>query len=131
MKTMRETSWRTLMLMTTVLILVIIFEATVRPYKPQGPLIGPAMGASRKADPNQAQEISETRSLASASPNEPARTEPEPVRTVAEAHPVWLNDNLGDLKGTIWASPLESDDPEESPSSESEDPNEISPPVQK
>ena len=43
-KTIKETSWRTLMLMTTVLILVIIFESTVRPYKPKTPLIGPAMG---------------------------------------------------------------------------------------
>jgi hypothetical protein len=126
---MKETSWRTLMLMTTVLVLVVIFEGTVRPYKPKTPLIGPAMGGYAPADCNKVQEGSQTRSIASGVPDKPARSEPEPVMTAAEARPVWLNDKLQDSSETGWSSPLESDDPDESSSSEPGDPNEASPAV--
>jgi hypothetical protein len=129
MKTMKETSWRTLMLMTTVLILVIVFEGTVRPYKPKTPLIGPAMGGYPPADPNKMQEGSPTRSIASGVPDKPAPSEPEPVMTVAEARPVWLNDNLGDLNEMGWTSRSKSDDPDESSPPESDDPNRPMPPV--
>jgi hypothetical protein len=127
---MKETSWRTLMLMTTVLILVIIFEATVRPAKPKTPLIGPNMGGSRPVDCNRVQDKSSPNpELSLEDPNaKPAPIEPEPVQTVTEVRPAWLNDNLGNLNGTNWSSSLDSDDPNES-SSEPEDPNEVSPPV--
>ena len=108
---MRETSWRTLMLMTTVLILVVIFEGTVRPRKPRTPLIGPAMAAGQPQDCNKPQD-------------KPALRQPEPVMTVEEDRPVWLNDNLGDLSKMGWISPDESKDSEDS-----EDPSESVPPV--
>ena len=124
---MKETSWRTLMLMTTVLILVVIFEATARPYKPKTPLIGPNMGGDLRADCNGLPEDSPTPASASEDPNKPAPSQPTPVVAVTEERPVWLNDNLGDLNGTSWAS----DDDSDESSSESDDPNESSPPVPK
>jgi len=131
MKTMKETSWRTLMLMTTVLILVIIFESTVRPYKPKTPLIGPAMGGSLPADCNQLQDKSSSNpELSLEDPNlKPAPSEPEPVMTATEIRPAWLNDNLGDLNERGWTSRVESDDPDESSPPESDDPNHPMPPV--
>ena len=127
MKTLKETSWRTLMLMTTVLILVIIFESTVRPYKPKTPLIGPAMGGYPPADCNLAQDDSQTRSIPSGAPDTPAPS--EPVLTVAEARPVWLNDDREDLDRRGWISRSESDDPDESSPPESDDPNHPMPSV--
>jgi len=130
---MRETSWRTLMLMTTVLILVVIFQGTVRPYKPKTPLIGPAMGGPlQPTDPNQVPEGLQTRPSASEAPDEPAPVEPEPVIAVPDARPVWLNENLGDLHGTVWSAPLEPEDSDEIDQSsrpESADPNQSSSPV--
>jgi hypothetical protein len=123
---MKETSWRTLMLMTTVLILIVIFQGTVRPCKPKTPLIGPTMGGRAPADCNTVQGGAPTQSTASADPNTSAPPEPEPVTAVAEAHPAWLNDNLGNLNGTVWAAPLESDDSDGSWSSEPDDPNKVS-----
>jgi hypothetical protein len=123
---MKETSWRTLMLMTTVFILIVIFQGTVRPYKPKTPLIGPAMGGSAPADCNKVPEGTQTQSTASAVSENPTPVGTEPVTAVAEAHPAWLNDNLGNLNGTVWAAPLESDDSDDSWSSEPDDPNKVS-----
>ena len=111
MKTMRETSWRTLMLMTTVLILVIIFEGTVRPRKPKTPLIGPTMGAPRATDPNQAQRSSPTGLVASEVVDQPIPSRPQPVVQVVPARLTWINNELVDLTKMGWASPDESDDP--------------------
>jgi len=111
MKAMREISWRTLMLMTTVLILVIVFQATVRPYKPQGPLIGPAMGAPRRADPNLVPQRPPTEHVASVVPDKPIPSQPQPVVRAAPARLTWINNELVDLTKMGWASPDKSDDP--------------------
>jgi len=107
---MRETSWRTLMLMTTLFAVVLIFQGTVRTMPPKAPLIGPAMGGSAPQDCNKPQDAA-------------AVSQPQPVAVVAQtppqAPPAWLNDNLGDLNETSWASPDDSED--------SEDPNKVMP----
>jgi len=100
------------MLMTTVLILVIIFQGTVRPYKPKTPLIGPAMGGTLPpTDPNQVPEGPQTQPSASEVPDKPVPSEPEPVVQVAPARLAWINNELVDLSKMGWASPDESDDP--------------------
>ena len=108
---MKETSWRTLMLMTTVLILVIIFEATARPYKPKTPLIGPAMGAPQQPDPNLVPESPQEELVASEVPDQPAPSQPQPVVEAAPARLTWINNELVDLTKMGWASPDESSDP--------------------
>ncbi len=116
-KTMRETSWRTLMLLTTLFIVFVIFQGTVRTPKLPVAKAQPPLIAHPQEDPNQPQD-------------KPAPSEPEPViATFAETRPVWLHDNLGDLNGTGWSSESETDDPDESPQ-ESEDPNQAAAPVE-
>ncbi len=104
---MKATSWRTLMLMTTLFAVILIFQGTVRTMPPQKPLIGPEMGGSVPQDCNKPQDIA-------------TLSQPKPVTVVAQAsRPVWLNDNLGDLNETDWSSHSESED--------SEDPNKVMP----
>ena len=127
---MKETSWRTLMLLTTLFILVVIFEGTVRPYRPRTPLIGPAMGGGPPADCNKVQDKRLANADVPVGDDRPAPSQPEPVVTVAQTRPAWLNDRLGNLNETRWASLHGSDDPNESTPPESEDPSQSSPPVQ-
>jgi len=103
---MKETSWRTLMLMTTLFAVVLIFQGTVRTMPPKTPLIGPAMGGSVQEDCNTPQDTA-------------ALSQPKPVMVVAQAPPAWLNDNLGNLNETGWSSPSESE--------ASDDPNKVMP----
>jgi hypothetical protein len=105
---MKETSWRTLMLMTTLFAVVLIFQGTVRTMPPKTPLIGPDMGGDLPIDCNKPQD-------------KPALGRPKPATVAAAAPPAWLNDNLGDLNETGWFSSSDSED--------AEDPNEASPPV--
>jgi hypothetical protein len=122
-KKMNETSWRTLMLMTTLFVVFVIFQGTVRtpklpvakakakppvavhPSREPGPLQGEPNQPSE--EPNQLQD-------------QPPRIQPKPVTTFAETRPVWLHDNLGDLNQTDLSSMSDSDDPNESSASEPE-----------
>ena len=103
---MRETSWRTLMLMTTLFAVVLIFQGTVRTMPPKKPLIGPEVAGSVPQDCNQPQDTA-------------ALSQPKPVMVVAQAPPAWLNDNLGDLNAADWSDSSESED--------SGDPNKVIP----
>jgi hypothetical protein len=115
-KKMNETSWRTLMLMTTLFIVFVIFQGTVRTPKLPVAKAQPPVAAHAPAEPNQLQQ----------DPNQPEEQaphiQPQPVTTFVESRPVWLHDNLGDLSGTDWSS---ESDPEES-----EDPNRPAGPVE-
>ncbi len=114
---MNETSWRTLMLMTTLFIVFVIFQGTVRTPKlpvakakayPPVAVHSAKEPAQPQGEPNQpAQE-----------PNQPPRLEPKPVPTFAESRPVWLHDNLGDLSQVDLSSLSDSDDPNEPSESE-------------
>jgi len=95
---MRETSWRTLMLLTTLLVVFVIFQGTVRSLPPQTPLIGPAMGEAAPEDCNKPLD-------------KPALSQPQPVMPVVAARRAWINNELVDLSKMGWASPDESDDP--------------------
>ncbi len=110
---MKETSWRTLMLLTTLFIVFVIFQGTVRTPRLPVAQAQPPLAVRPLEDPNKLQD-------------EPALSRPQPVMTIAETRPVWLNDNLGDLKQLGWSSP---DDPDESSLPESDDPNRPMPPV--
>lgn len=120
-KKMNETSWRTLMLMTTLFIVFVIFQGTVR--TPKLPVAKakakPLVAVHALQEPNQPQE----------DPNQPQEqpplTQPMPVTTFVENRPVWLRDNLGDLNGRDWSSESDMNDPEES-----EDPNQPAAPVE-
>lgn len=88
---MKETSWRTLMLMTAVFILVVIFEGTVRPYRPPTPLIGPAMACP----PADANKLPDRRPpSAEAGVGDPGSALRPSVTTAPVARPVWLNNRL-------------------------------------
>jgi hypothetical protein len=114
-KTMRETSWRTLMLLTTLFIVFVIFQGTVRTPKLPVATAQPSFVVHPPEEPNQPQE-------------KPAPIQPEPViTTFAETRPVWLHDNLGEMNGTDWSSESETED--ESPE-ESGDPNQAAAPVE-
>ncbi len=123
-KKMNETSWRTLMLLTTLFIVFVIFQGTVRtPKLPAAkakakPLIAARTSqkpAQPRDEPNQPQ--GEPNQPAG-EPNQPPRIEPEPVPTFADTRPVWLHDNLGDLNQVDLSSLSDSDDPNESSESE-------------
>ncbi len=117
-KTMRETSWRTLMLLTTLFIVFVIFQGTVRTPRLPAAKAQPPIVAHPQEDPNKVQD-------------KPAPSQPEPViTTFIETRPVWLNDNLGDLNKIDWSSSSESDDADESSPPESEDPNQAAAPVE-
>jgi len=108
---MTETSWRTLMLMTTLFLLVVIFEGTVRPRRPKTPLIGPAMGGAAPADCNKVPDKAPPSAEVCVRDPQPARSQPQPVMPAAAARKVWINNELVDLAKMGWASPDESDDP--------------------
>ncbi len=116
-KKMNETSWRTLMLLTTLFIVFVIFQGMVR--TPKLPV------ARAKANPPVAVRSSKEPAQPQAEPNKPAeepnqppRIEPKPIPTFAEARPVWLHDNLGDLNQADLSSLSDSDDPNEASASE-------------
>ena len=117
-KTVRETSWRTLMLLTTLFIVFVIFQGTVR--TPQLP-VAKAQPSFVVHDvpecPNQPQE-------------KPAPSQPQPVVPVVESHLVWFNGKLVDLSKTGWSSGSETYDPEESSPQQSADPNQAAVPVE-
>ncbi len=115
-KTMNETSWRTLMLLTTLFIVFVIFQGTVR--TPKLPV------AKAKAKPPVAVRAPEEPNQPLEEPNQPQdqppRIQPKPVTTFAEVRPVWLHDNLGDLNEADLSSTSDADDPNESSASEPE-----------
>lgn len=112
-KTMNETSWRTLMLLTTLFIVFVIFQGTVRTPRLPVARAQPFVVVQPPEEPNQPQD-------------KPAPVPPTPViTTFAENRPVWLHDNLGEMNGTGWSTTSETDDPEES-----EDPNQAAAPVE-
>jgi hypothetical protein len=121
MKKMNETSWRTLMLMTTLFVVFVIFQGTVR--TPKLPVAKakarPPVAVHASKVPNQAQEEpNEPPEEPNQPQDQPPRIQPEPVTTFAETRPVWLHDNLGDLNQIDPSSMSDSDDPNESPASE-------------
>ncbi len=114
-KKMNETSWRTLMLMTTLFLVFVIFQGTVRTPKLPAAKAKPPVAVHSSKEPGQLQEEP---NQPPEEPNQPPRIEPKPATTFAEARPVWLHDNLGDLNQVDLSSLSDSDDPNEPPASE-------------
>ena len=79
---MKETSWRTLMLLTTLLAVFVIFQGTVRSPKLPAAQARPRLAVAPKEDPNKL-------------PQKVVRR-PEPVEVVDQAPPVWLDDTPTD-----------------------------------
>ncbi|MCL5280132.1 MAG: hypothetical protein M1376_09520 [Planctomycetes bacterium] len=127
-KKMNETSWRTLMLLTTLFLVFVIFQGTVRTPKPSvaRAKAKPSVAVHASKGPNQAQKDP---NQPPGEPNQPAEEpnqppdqapgiQPKPVPSFAETHPAWLHDNLGDLNQIDLSSLSDSDDPNESPEPE-------------
>src|SRR5512137_227489 len=92
-KKMNETSWRTLMLLTTLFIVFVIFQGTVRtPKLPVAKATAEApVAVDASKELNQAQEEP---NQPPEEPNQPPRIQPKPAPTFAETRPAWLHDNL-------------------------------------
>ena len=80
---MKETSWRTLMLLTTLLVVFVIFQGTVRSPRLPVAQAHPALAVHPREDPNKLQ-------------NKVVRSRPEAVEVAVQAPPVWLDDTLTD-----------------------------------
>jgi len=87
---MKETSWRTLMLLTTLLAVFVIFQGTVRSPRLPAAQARPALAVRPLEDPNKL-------------PNKVVRR-PEAVEVIVQAPPAWLDD-----------TPKDPNEPNESP----------------
>ena len=76
---MKETSWRTLMLLTTLLAVFVIFQGTVRSPRLPAARAQPTLAVRPQEDPNKV-----------------ARSRPKAVETMVEAPAVWLDDTPTD-----------------------------------
>jgi hypothetical protein len=94
---MKETSWRTLMLLTTLFVVVVIFQATVRSPKPSAASVQLLNALDLPQDPN------ETPAPAAIHP-------PVVVTVVAEPLGSWLDDAPEESD-----EPTDPNDPEEAP----------------
>jgi hypothetical protein len=87
---MKETSWRTLMLLTTLLAVFVIFQGTVRSPRLPAVQARPARAVRPREDPNRLQNKVACR--------------PDVVEIIDQAPPVWLDD-----------TPEDPNEPDESP----------------
>lgn len=97
---MKETSWRTLMLLSTLLAVFVIFQETARSPKPRAARARPALAVHPLPDPDKAQD-------------KPTHGQPEPVMTGADARPVGFDDTRADWSQTGWSSSPVPESPQE------------------
>jgi hypothetical protein len=132
-KKINETSWRTLMLLTTLFIVFVIFQGTVRTPKLPVARAQPLVVVQPPAEPNQLRAKGLPNAASGMGNPEPAPSQPAPVPAPvpapAEARLVWFNGKLVDRE-TGWPPGWVPDEQGESSPPAEKDPNEPAPPIE-
>ncbi len=128
-KTMRETSWRTLMLLTTLFIVFVIFQGTVRTPRLPVAIAQPFVVLYPAEEPNQLGDKGLPNAASGTGNLQPAPSQPASVPAAAEAPVVWFNGRLVD-RNTGWPPGWVQDEQDESTPPAQKDPNEPAPPIE-